>query len=210
MSERVQNMEVRCDECSLYPQQRAGEGCRRGPPADAGSQAPLSGPSAGRRPSNLAQLAEDDLWTLRLSVSWGRRTAANATTEETRILLHCLLMPGWTLTWFSHHLWRILKEPEGTYEGIMGWNYEITFLGSHLMGSLGHFWVSMDSTHYPVVLDWYDNLSFLPFWEIEYLLSFKGQGEFVWWRNIHSYLGRSLELHVCLNVCLCNNVWMCL
>ncbi|XP_042347737.1 rho guanine nucleotide exchange factor 25 isoform X3 [Plectropomus leopardus] len=42
-------------------QQRAGEGCRRGPAADAGSQAPLSGPSAGRRPSNLAQLAEDDL-----------------------------------------------------------------------------------------------------------------------------------------------------
>lgn len=42
-------------------QQRAGEGCRRGQGADAGSQAPLSGPSAGRRPSNLAQLAEDDL-----------------------------------------------------------------------------------------------------------------------------------------------------
>ncbi|XP_037629959.1 rho guanine nucleotide exchange factor 25 isoform X1 [Sebastes umbrosus] len=42
-------------------QQRAGEGCRRGQAADAGSQAPLSGPSAGRRPSNLAQLAEDDL-----------------------------------------------------------------------------------------------------------------------------------------------------
>ncbi|XP_074500479.1 rho guanine nucleotide exchange factor 25 isoform X2 [Sebastes fasciatus] len=41
--------------------QRAGEGCRRGQAADAGSQAPLSGPSAGRRPSNLAQLAEDDL-----------------------------------------------------------------------------------------------------------------------------------------------------
>ncbi|XP_063743002.1 rho guanine nucleotide exchange factor 25 isoform X2 [Eleginops maclovinus] len=41
--------------------QRAGEGCRRGQPNDAGSQAPLSGPSAGRRPSNLTQLAEDDL-----------------------------------------------------------------------------------------------------------------------------------------------------
>ncbi|XP_040008963.1 rho guanine nucleotide exchange factor 25 isoform X2 [Xiphias gladius] len=42
--------------------QRAGEGCRRGQAAlDAGSQGPLSGPSAGRRPSNLAQLAEDDL-----------------------------------------------------------------------------------------------------------------------------------------------------
>ncbi|XP_005914820.1 rho guanine nucleotide exchange factor 25 isoform X2 [Haplochromis burtoni] len=42
-------------------QQRAGEGCRRGQASDAGNQAPLSGPSAGRRPSNLAQLAEDDL-----------------------------------------------------------------------------------------------------------------------------------------------------
>ncbi|XP_024861490.1 rho guanine nucleotide exchange factor 25 isoform X4 [Kryptolebias marmoratus] len=42
-------------------QQRAGEGFRRGSASDAGSQAPLSGPSAGRRPSNLAQLAEDDL-----------------------------------------------------------------------------------------------------------------------------------------------------
>ncbi|XP_030279463.1 rho guanine nucleotide exchange factor 25 isoform X3 [Sparus aurata] len=42
-------------------QQRAGESCRRGQAADAGSQLPLSGPSAGRRPSNLAQLAEDDL-----------------------------------------------------------------------------------------------------------------------------------------------------
>ncbi|XP_040910496.1 rho guanine nucleotide exchange factor 25 isoform X2 [Toxotes jaculatrix] len=41
--------------------QRAGEGCRRGQAVDAGSQGPLSGPSAGRRPSNLAQLAEDDL-----------------------------------------------------------------------------------------------------------------------------------------------------
>ncbi|XP_051280075.1 rho guanine nucleotide exchange factor 25 isoform X2 [Dicentrarchus labrax] len=41
--------------------QRAGEGCRRGQATDAGCQAPLSGPSAGRRPSNLAQLAEDDL-----------------------------------------------------------------------------------------------------------------------------------------------------
>ncbi|KAM9856245.1 rho guanine nucleotide exchange factor 25 isoform 2-T2 [Aulostomus maculatus] len=41
--------------------QRAGEGCRRGPAADPGSQAPFSGLSAGRRPSNLAQLAEDDL-----------------------------------------------------------------------------------------------------------------------------------------------------
>ncbi|TKS77586.1 Rho guanine nucleotide exchange factor 25 [Collichthys lucidus] len=42
-------------------QQRAGEGCRRGHATDAGIQAPFSGPSAGRRPSNLAQLAEDDL-----------------------------------------------------------------------------------------------------------------------------------------------------
>ncbi|XP_068589898.1 rho guanine nucleotide exchange factor 25 isoform X3 [Cebidichthys violaceus] len=42
-------------------QQRAGEGCRRGQAADAGSQASLSGPLAGRRPSNLAQLAEDEL-----------------------------------------------------------------------------------------------------------------------------------------------------
>ncbi|XP_041654799.1 rho guanine nucleotide exchange factor 25 isoform X3 [Cheilinus undulatus] len=42
-------------------QQRAAEGCRRGQSADSGSQPPLSGPSAGRRPSNLAQLAEDDL-----------------------------------------------------------------------------------------------------------------------------------------------------
>ncbi|XP_030590371.1 rho guanine nucleotide exchange factor 25 isoform X2 [Archocentrus centrarchus] len=41
--------------------QRAGEGCRRGQASDAGNQAALSGPSAGRRPSNLAQLAEDDL-----------------------------------------------------------------------------------------------------------------------------------------------------
>ncbi|XP_061592137.1 rho guanine nucleotide exchange factor 25 isoform X2 [Cololabis saira] len=41
--------------------QRAGEGCRRGQAVDAGNPAPLSGPSAGRRPSNLAQLAEDDL-----------------------------------------------------------------------------------------------------------------------------------------------------
>ncbi|XP_029974507.1 rho guanine nucleotide exchange factor 25 isoform X2 [Salarias fasciatus] len=39
--------------------QRAGEGCRRGQAAD--GQAPPSGPSAGRRPSNLAQLDEDDL-----------------------------------------------------------------------------------------------------------------------------------------------------
>ncbi|KAM8862717.1 rho guanine nucleotide exchange factor 25 isoform 3-T3 [Spinachia spinachia] len=42
-------------------QQRAGEGCRRGQAADAGSQPSLSGPLAGRRPSILAQLAEDDL-----------------------------------------------------------------------------------------------------------------------------------------------------
>ncbi|XP_040048843.1 rho guanine nucleotide exchange factor 25 isoform X2 [Gasterosteus aculeatus] len=41
--------------------QRAGEGCRRGQAADGGSQPSLSGPSAGRRPSILAQLAEDDL-----------------------------------------------------------------------------------------------------------------------------------------------------
>ncbi|XP_058498288.1 rho guanine nucleotide exchange factor 25 isoform X3 [Solea solea] len=42
-------------------QQRAGEACRQGPLVDAGSQVLLSGFSAGRRPSNLAQLAEDDL-----------------------------------------------------------------------------------------------------------------------------------------------------
>ncbi|CAK6951441.1 rho guanine nucleotide exchange factor 25 isoform X2 [Scomber scombrus] len=41
--------------------QRAGEGCRRGQAADSGSQVPVSGPSAGRRPSNLPQLDEDDL-----------------------------------------------------------------------------------------------------------------------------------------------------
>ncbi|XP_068187884.1 rho guanine nucleotide exchange factor 25 isoform X2 [Antennarius striatus] len=41
--------------------QRTGEGCRRGQAADAGVPALLSGPLAGRRPSNLAQLAEDDL-----------------------------------------------------------------------------------------------------------------------------------------------------
>ncbi|XP_057674418.1 rho guanine nucleotide exchange factor 25 isoform X1 [Corythoichthys intestinalis] len=39
--------------------QRAGDGCRRG--QDCGSQAPFSGPLAGRRPSNLGQLAEDEL-----------------------------------------------------------------------------------------------------------------------------------------------------
>ncbi|XP_024915036.1 rho guanine nucleotide exchange factor 25 isoform X2 [Cynoglossus semilaevis] len=42
-------------------QQRAGESCRRGPSVDTGTQGPLSGFSTGRRPSNLAQLAEDDL-----------------------------------------------------------------------------------------------------------------------------------------------------
>lgn len=108
-----------CDECSLYPQQRAGEGCRRGQAADAESQAPLSGPLAGRRPSNLAQLAEDDLWTLMLSVSWVRRTATNATTVETRRLVYCLFMQGLTINWFSHDFWRIIKEPEGKYEGTM-------------------------------------------------------------------------------------------
>ncbi|XP_053706525.1 rho guanine nucleotide exchange factor 25 isoform X2 [Synchiropus splendidus] len=41
--------------------QRAGEGCRRGQTADLGNQALPMGPSAGRRPSNLAQLVEDDL-----------------------------------------------------------------------------------------------------------------------------------------------------
>lgn len=50
-----------CDVCSLSPQHRADDGCRRGQTSDASSQAPLSGPSAGRQPSNLAQLAEDDL-----------------------------------------------------------------------------------------------------------------------------------------------------
>ncbi|XP_029689850.1 rho guanine nucleotide exchange factor 25 isoform X1 [Takifugu rubripes] len=42
-------------------QQRAGEGGRRGQAMEGGNQAPLSGPSVGRRPSNLTQLAEDDL-----------------------------------------------------------------------------------------------------------------------------------------------------
>ncbi|XP_060930739.1 rho guanine nucleotide exchange factor 25 [Limanda limanda] len=42
-------------------QQRAGEACRRGQPVDAGIQGPLSGFAVGRRPSNLAQLDEDDL-----------------------------------------------------------------------------------------------------------------------------------------------------
>ncbi|KAM8830772.1 LOW QUALITY PROTEIN: rho guanine nucleotide exchange factor 25 [Synchiropus picturatus] len=41
--------------------QRAGEGCRRGQTADLANQALPMGPSAGRRPSNLAQLVEDDL-----------------------------------------------------------------------------------------------------------------------------------------------------
>uniref|UniRef100_H2U5W6 Rho guanine nucleotide exchange factor 25 n=1 Tax=Takifugu rubripes TaxID=31033 RepID=H2U5W6_TAKRU len=38
-----------------------GEGGRRGQAMEGGNQAPLSGPSVGRRPSNLTQLAEDDL-----------------------------------------------------------------------------------------------------------------------------------------------------
>ncbi|XP_054626582.1 rho guanine nucleotide exchange factor 25 isoform X2 [Dunckerocampus dactyliophorus] len=46
---------------STQATQRADDGCRRGQPADFGSHAPFSTPSAGRRPSNLAQLAEDDL-----------------------------------------------------------------------------------------------------------------------------------------------------
>ncbi|KAM3618881.1 uncharacterized protein V6R79_026269 [Siganus canaliculatus] len=46
---------------SQSAQQRAGESCRRGQATDAGGQASLSGLSVGRRPSNLAQLAEDDL-----------------------------------------------------------------------------------------------------------------------------------------------------
>ncbi|KAM9829267.1 rho guanine nucleotide exchange factor 25 isoform 4-T4 [Syngnathus typhle] len=41
--------------------QRAGNGFRRAQAADSGSQASFSGASTGRRPSNLAQLAEDDL-----------------------------------------------------------------------------------------------------------------------------------------------------
>ncbi|XP_068608708.1 rho guanine nucleotide exchange factor 25 [Brachionichthys hirsutus] len=50
-----------CKPTKQSAQQRAGEGCRRGQTADAGIQAPVSGPLAGRRPSNLTQLAEDDL-----------------------------------------------------------------------------------------------------------------------------------------------------
>ncbi|XP_008411881.1 rho guanine nucleotide exchange factor 25 isoform X3 [Poecilia reticulata] len=42
-------------------QQRAVEGFRRGSASDVVTQAALSGPSVGRRPSNLAQLVEDDL-----------------------------------------------------------------------------------------------------------------------------------------------------
>ncbi|KAF7209828.1 rho guanine nucleotide exchange factor 25 isoform X1 [Nothobranchius furzeri] len=49
-----------CNSTTQGPQ-RAVESFRRSSASDAGSQAPLSGPSAGRRPSNLAQLAEDDL-----------------------------------------------------------------------------------------------------------------------------------------------------
>ncbi|XP_047221417.1 rho guanine nucleotide exchange factor 25 isoform X3 [Girardinichthys multiradiatus] len=41
--------------------QRAGEGFRRSSASDVVTQAVLSGPAGGRRPSNLAQLAEDDL-----------------------------------------------------------------------------------------------------------------------------------------------------
>ncbi|XP_008411879.1 rho guanine nucleotide exchange factor 25 isoform X2 [Poecilia reticulata] len=41
--------------------QRAVEGFRRGSASDVVTQAALSGPSVGRRPSNLAQLVEDDL-----------------------------------------------------------------------------------------------------------------------------------------------------
>lgn len=41
--------------------QRAAEGFRRGSASDVVTQAALSGPLVGRRPSNLAQLAEDDL-----------------------------------------------------------------------------------------------------------------------------------------------------
>ncbi|KAK7884315.1 hypothetical protein WMY93_027438 [Mugilogobius chulae] len=44
---------------SQSAQQRAGESCRRGQLCDAGTN--VSGPSAGRRPSNLAQLTEDEL-----------------------------------------------------------------------------------------------------------------------------------------------------
>ncbi|XP_072306037.1 rho guanine nucleotide exchange factor 25 isoform X1 [Eucyclogobius newberryi] len=44
---------------SQSTQQRAGESCRRGQLCDAGTT--VSGPSVGRRPSNLAQLTEDEL-----------------------------------------------------------------------------------------------------------------------------------------------------
>lgn len=50
-----------CAKRLLCLQQRAGEGCRRAQAPDGVSQALLSGPSAGRRPSNLGQVAEDDL-----------------------------------------------------------------------------------------------------------------------------------------------------
>nr|XP_057939142.1 rho guanine nucleotide exchange factor 25-like isoform X1 [Doryrhamphus excisus] len=46
---------------SMQTPKRADDGCRRGQSSDFGNQAPFSTPSAGRRPSNLAQLAEDDL-----------------------------------------------------------------------------------------------------------------------------------------------------
>lgn len=29
--------------------------------------------------------------------------------------------------WFSHEVWRIVKEPEGIYEGIMGCKYKNDF-----------------------------------------------------------------------------------
>lgn len=110
------------DECSPSSQQRAGEACRRGQPVDAGSQGPPLGLSAGRRPSNLAQLAEDDLWTVTLSVSWVRMSEAQATAVEIRRLVYCLFVPGWTLTWFNNGF---LEYQGGTWRIIWRKIYEL-------------------------------------------------------------------------------------
>lgn len=139
-----------CIEFPLWPQQRAGEGCRRGQATDAGSQAPLPGPSAGRRPSNLAQLAEDDLWTLTTWASWVRRTAARVRAMGTRTLVFCLFMPGWTLSWFRHDFWRTMKEPWRIYEGMRLQLPINLFLENHSMGSdqAWSAWVYMNSSQW--------------------------------------------------------------
>lgn len=100
---------------------------------------------------------------------------------ETRRLVYCLFMPGWTLTWFNNDFWSIMKEPEGPHEGIMGCNYKITlllFLESHLKGGIEPWppTVYMNSTQWDVTglrvkkkkkhsvdTQCYDNFCFLPF-----------------------------------------------